>query len=57
MKLTVINPINDTVTRTIAPPRLPEFMAVDNAGIVFVNIAATASSLVCNRCGRPGESR
>jgi hypothetical protein len=57
MKLTVINPIDGTVTRTIAPPRLPEFMAVDNAGIVFVNIAATASSLVCNRCGRPGESR
>jgi hypothetical protein len=57
MNLTVINPIDDTVTRTIAPLRLPEFMAVDNAGIVFVNIADTASSLVCNRCGRPGESR
>jgi len=41
--LTVINPTDDTVTRTVALPGKPEFMAIDEAGNVYVNIADTAT--------------
>ncbi len=41
--LTVINPADDTVTRTVSLPGKPEFLAVDGAGNAYVNIADTAS--------------
>jgi outer membrane protein assembly factor BamB len=41
--LTVIDPTNDTVARTVTLPGTPEFLAIDGAGKVYVNIADIAS--------------
>jgi DNA-binding beta-propeller fold protein YncE len=46
--LTVINPTDDTVTRTVALPGKPEFMAIDEAGNVYVNMADTAAIVKVN---------
>jgi sugar lactone lactonase YvrE len=41
--LTVINPVDDTVTRTINLPGKPEFLALDETGHVYVNIVDNAA--------------
>jgi DNA-binding beta-propeller fold protein YncE len=46
--LTVINPADDTVIRTVALPGKPEFMALDEAGNVYVNLADIASLVKVN---------
>jgi outer membrane protein assembly factor BamB len=46
--LTVINPIDDTVTRVIGLPGKPEFMALDDAGNAYVNDADHASIVKVN---------
>jgi hypothetical protein len=46
--LTVINPADDTVTRTVALPGKPEFFAVDGAGNAYINMADTASIVKVN---------
>ena len=46
--LTVINPADDTVTRTVALPGKPEFFAVDGAGNAYINMADTASVVKVN---------
>ncbi len=46
--LTVINPADDTVTRTVTLPGKPEFFAVDGAGNAYINMADTASVVKVN---------
>jgi len=41
--LTVINPAEDTVVRTVGLPGKPEFMALDEAGNVYVNLTDSAT--------------
>src|SRR5258708_11577813 len=52
--LTVIDPADDTVTRTVALPGKPEFFAVDGAGNAYINMAGTAPvSNSQNKAGNP----
>src|SRR5882757_34737 len=46
--LTVINPTDDSVARTVALPGKPEFFALDEAGNVYINMADTASIVKVN---------
>jgi len=46
--LTVINPVDDTVSRIVELPGKPEFLDIDGAGNVFVNMVDTASIIKVN---------